>query len=464
MSQHLQEMIDQLIQTEPLFTHIIQAPSLGEYLDLIFAWNPPDGSFPFRELLTDLIVQEAERLYGLVATQGLREQLQKSWALPTGEHLCIPKERETNNWKMLDGQRKRSVNSLLTQGMLLWAAKARSLGHSLYIPFATGRVSPGNINSGAFLEVGRDTDLIRMIQKRWNETPQYLIPASPTGDIRKKASGLSFDEQALLNEVLEIFDAYQEHFSDQVAVTHTHIMNKALPQGISQLTIDSQRVAVKFLATLLRDSNSVLHQIFADQALCKEFCEVFAGIPTGWDSGNLPFLMLVQRGNGALKVDDAIRMYETPEELATRLENEEIIEYGVLLFFAFLVEAGLLPIGGMFQCDYCTQIRDRAVDFLEKHFSDHPGISMLATMPVEHPIVTPVWGVDENTGDLLSALSFIDQGNLYPEEAEQILSVTGQDSMLLAAPTLLQFMRKMNAPLNERQIVEALGSDRLIIR
>lgn len=462
-------ILEALRNIEPLLAKPCQQ-SMSSYMQPMFQWNPPADLFPHRSLLEELIVREATRLYGQLypdIENSIREQLQSSWSLQSGEHLCIPKVRSTNKGSYIDDEPMRHINALLFQGVIFWAMQARELGHKYNLSFATGRVTPRNKNSGCFAEFSPEHPLLRMTGKKWQETPQFLIPATPVDALQNKLkdqpNGLNEHEQEIFIAVMEIFTAVQTSFSDQVAMTHSNFMDKALPKDINQITIDSQVVSQQFLATLLEDKNSLLYRIFANPEIAKEFSEVLANIPTGWDDGETPFAHLAKRGNGSLKLGDSLAELPPPAKLAEMLTNNEIIEYGVLFFFALMFEAGVLPIGGMYQCNYCQQILGKGIPFLQKHFGNEARFDHLTQMPVDRPIISPAWGMNGTTGDLLSALYFFEHPNLTNEQAQAILKMSGSDAMLLASPTLFQFMDGSNGPIDELGVAEALSNEGIII-
>lgn len=465
----LQKIIRTLCQLQPGFGTLL-GETLGTYAERAFAWNPPDV-FPYRRLLKQLIINETRRLYGSESAALLDLQLQESWMLQTGEHLCIPKGRERMNEQLIDGVPVRSLNPLLSQGVILWALNAWKRGHRFNISFAGGRVPPSHKNSGFFMEYSSQRPLVAILRKRWNHTPQSMIPAVPTEELeeitRKLPTDLTPHEQEIAELILNLFVMKSTAtFSDQVALVHKVMMDQVLPHGIKQITLDYHAVIKQLIPALLRDPESLLYSIFNDRVLCQHFCEMFADIPSGWQTGQLPFQKMVQRSNGTQKLGDPLEGYEDIEDLIALYENDDISEFNVLQFFVFMTECGLLPIGGMFQCGYATMIKERAIEFLNKHCAGDPRIEQIQQMPTDIPAISPAWGFDEETGLLLSVLSFMEGegGSLSHDEANHILNVTGENALLLAAPTLMQMMEKINAPLLEKQIAEQLGSDKLLIR
>jgi hypothetical protein len=100
------------------------------------------------------------------------------------------------------------------------------------------------------------------------------------------------------------------------------------------------------------------------------------------------------------------------------------------LFIVFMLEAGLLPVGGMMQTHYATQIRDRLVHWLNRHSPADPRIEILATMPTDRAVLTPAWGLSQTNG--IQPLSYRDAlcgWRLNQETIQKILDVPGETAL-----------------------------------
>ena len=108
-------------------------------------------------------------------------------------------------------------------------------------------------------------------------------------------------------------------------------------------------------------------------------------------------------------------------------------------FFAMMVEGGLLSVGGWTQTSYCTDIKMQSAKFLNV-LGYTQRAEALVKMPTDIAAVAPCWGIDNVNGkfQLLDAITTI----LYPSSVNfsYIANLTGTQTLLIAAPTLYEFL------------------------
>lgn len=435
-------MIQEIIVHRPGLAGLARADSVQDYLMPAFDWNPV--AFPYRSILSSILFEELSRLYRLngVDKDLLREQLRVSWAVQTGEHISIPRVREcVNQKKHKNGLLLPSHNPMVFQGVVYWAAMSLDYGFSFSIEMATGRVPPNNPLSGSYLEISPNMDLVRLVAEKWHQTPQILIPAvgneallSIEKFLNSNKHLLSLDVFTFWGEVIDCFAETRSSFVDQVASAHSLIMSRVMP--IQQLTVESERIAVDFLIKLLQDEHSLINEIFSHGDLLDYFLKKFSNIATGWDFGETPFYQVTQSGKGfRLKDYDGDL---TPATLKCLLEQGVIYPKGVMKFFCFMVEGGLLSVGGMCQNVYCSEIRARAVEFLE-YCGDNIRTQALRLMPTGLAVITPCWGLKNGGERLVDVLDYLDSP-IKNQDMKSFLQLRGLDSLNNAALVLYPFL------------------------
>jgi hypothetical protein len=434
--------IEEVVSLRPQLKSLARADSVESYLDAALDWNP--SGFRHRGKLISLLLEEFCRAYDLddVGRKSLEQQLNSSWSVQTGEHISIPRIRGRATAKvMADGLVLPFHNSMVFQGVVYWAAMNHARGYRYSLEMATGRVPLNNPLSGAYLEISPQAKLIRLAAEKWHGTPQLLIPAigeenifKIRRDLRQSKHLVSADLSVFWEELIDQLGRDHGSFVDQIAFSHSLIMSKTMP--IRQLTIESERVAADFLAMLLADPDSLVGHIFSHADILSNFLERFSGINTGWERGRTPFLEVVSSGSVPHLAE-----YEgclEPEVLASRLRQRTIYPKGVMKFFAFMVDGGLLSVGGQQQIVYNGEVRDRAVGFLD-YLGEMSSSLALKEMPLDVAVITPCWGVKEKDRELVSVLDCLDFP-LTAADMERMLGLSGFDSLGNALPILYPFL------------------------
>jgi len=437
----LSEMLDSILDKRPKLKELNSDQTILEYLRPAVEWKQQKDIFPYTDLLSEVITSGIEGLYGKNLAKKAKKQLESSWVVETGAHLHIPRRYE----KVLYTEGPQ-INSLLFQGQILWALANKALGNDLSISLNSGRVPLDNTNSGAYLDLpGLKTPMPLMSKKRYPEAPQSFIPAASKIDIKRKMELLAAyrqsrnlpEHQYLLGmEVLKNFLKVQSNFSDQVCTTHALMLNKVSP--IKQITLDSEFVGRDFILPLLEDKKSLMYKIFNTPGLREKFIISFANIRTGWVLGvGTPFHSIIE-------VDGELRLANyngnlDPATLIKGLKNRTLWPTGVLKFFVMMAEAGMLPTGGWTQSVYCSDIKAQAIKFLEE-LSLTERAKVLQQMPTYIAAVAPCWGIDEIGGhlQLLDAMTpILDPASV---DLSQIINLTCDQTLLVAMPTLYEFI------------------------
>lgn len=436
----MDHMVKSIIKKRPQLASLLTAQSILEYLRPAIEWRQQSDIFPHASVLSKLITTDIGRLYGHNYAARARRQLKESWVVETGAHLHIPrrynKATQTN---------EPQINSLLFQGQVLWALANRYLGNKMSFSLNSGRVPLDNTNSGVYLDLpSLKTPLPLASKNKYPDSPQSLIPASSTAEIKKKLELLAmYKKQKMIPEneylfgekILSNFLAVQSSFSDQVATTHALLLNNFLPT--TQVTLDSESIGKDFIVALLKDQTSFTYSVFADPKRREKFLKYLGGIRTGWPHYGSPFYSVVQKGDRSRLVHAAIDL--SPASLIPGLEENRIWPTGVMKFFAMMADGGLLSVGGWTQAGYCTEIKIQAVKLL-RMFGEHERASALMTMPTAITAVGPCWGIDKvnDTYQLLDAITvLLDTSSV---DFSYITNLTGSQTFFIAAPTLYSFL------------------------
>jgi hypothetical protein len=433
-------MLETLLKHRPIFATLLKASSMKKYLEPAFNWDP--SGFSHRKKLQSIICKNLAALYKLTPNdiELLEHQFENSWSVQTGEHIWIPRVRsKASNKISTDGIIMPSHNPLAFQGSIYWAAMSDFRNYTFSILLGTGRVPANNPISGEYLEISRIAPLIRMIPEKWNSTPQLLIPPINEHSLSKIITALrniggmvSEEEFYFWLDALQKIHFEASSFTDQIAMLHSKVMNKVMP--IKQLTAESEKIAINFLIELLEDNTSLTHKIFSEKKLYQIFLQKFSDINTGWTANSGPFLQTEKNGIPTRFIEYTGEA--SIEKILPLLKDGFIFPKGVLKFFIFMVEAGLLSIGGMYQIEYCTEIKNRSVQFLDS-LGENTCSKNLACMPTEIATITPCWGTKsgERLLDVLDCIT----NPLTKNDLNQILHISGENSLQNAAIVLYPF-------------------------
>lgn len=450
-------MQEKIIEERPLLAYLISDQSVNDYLNPALQWSLKEDKFPYAELLRKHIVLEIQRLYGNSYAKMANIQLKDGWAVETGAHLHIP--RKYDKVGVTDGQQ---INAAYFQGQVFWAYANHNLGRKLSISLSTGKVPLDNINSGAYLDLPAfKTPVTLASKKKHPDSPQTMIPSTGKEDILKKIEQMEMlKRQRLLPQnqyefamlVLNNFLKIQSSFSDQVATTHALLMDRILP--IKQITLDSEKIGIEFLANVLKDKNSLTYKIFADPHLREKFINSFVGILKGWPIGANPFFSIMQKDEGFRLVNYHGSL--NPLVLAKGLKEKTIFPSVIMKFFVMMVEAGISPNGAFTQAVYCTQTKERAATFL-REIGYIERAEAVELIPTHIAAVSACFGLHESNGkyELTDAISSMLDPIKY--DFRNKLDISCNQSLLLATPFLYEYLVKKPAPLSYLELKDNLS-------
>lgn len=439
-STSIDKLIQSLVDHRPKLQHLNTDIPIFDYLKPALTWEQQKHIFPHTETLHQLLVTHIEQLYGKERAAEANIELRKSWVVETGAHLHIPRR-----FNKATPTQEPQINSVIFQGQILWGVANASLGRKLAVSLNSGRVPLDNTNSGAYLDLPSLKSPLTLASKRQHpDSPQSLISARTNDDIKEKIALLDmYKKQKLLPEneydlgrqVLENFLHVQSSFSDQVATSHALMLNKILP--IHQITLDAGSIGRDFILALLKDTTSLTYSIFNDPSKRKDFLEYLHGIRTGWTEDGSPFYAISQREKGVRLLPYTGDL--NPATIIKGLEEGTLWHTGVMKFFVFMVEGGMLPIGGWTQAGYCSEIKMQSEKLLQK-WGFEERANALKNMPTHLIVVGPCWAITTANGktQLLDPLTPI----LDPSSVDlsKIHDLTAKQTLLLAAPTLYEFI------------------------
>lgn len=335
-----------------------------------------------------------------------------------------------------------SHNPMVYQGVVYWAAMNKFLGYNFSVALSTGRIPLNNPLAASYLEISEDMDLIRLVPEAWHQVPQILIPAmnknaidSIRGKIGINNHALSSRVSNVFQEVMSCMELNNESFTDQIASAQSLMMSKSMP--VRHVSIESESIAVKFLIRLFSDNNSLAHRVFSDKSLRANFLDSFGAIGTGWKKNSSPFYETVYSEKFPKLAEYSGGL--EPEEILQKLQQGNIIPKGVMKFFVFMIEGGLLPVGGIAQNVYCSEIKRRAMLFLDL-LGEKGRANELINMPTEIATITPCWSMNNsNTGRMTNILNCLEVP-LNSDDLLQMLNISGAESIMNASPVLYPFL------------------------
>lgn len=453
----IESLLKSVIDARPMLEKLATDNPVIDYLRPALTWKKDATTFPNSTILKKIITTDIGRLYGDDTARIASEQLEHSWVIETGAHLHIP--RRWNNAIKTD---EAQINPLLFQGQVLWAYTNFILGNKLSISLNSGRVPLDNTNSGAYLDLPALKNPITLASKKYHpDSPQTLIPARNTQEITekieliemyRKQKTLPENQYQIALEILNNFLKNQSSFSDQVATSHALVMNKVLP--VSQITIDSEPIGLNFLIFLLEDKNSLIYSIFSDPSLRDKFISDLSNIRTGWSSHYSPFYSIVKKDEG-YRLENYSGSLD-PDTLLAGLKNKTIHPTGVMKFFALMAEAGICPSGGWTQSGYCTDIKDKGAKFLTE-IGHYKKSEILKKIPTYVAAVGPCWALYENQNqiqlyDAITAILTPNSINMH-----KLSDITGNQALLIAAPTLYEFILEKKPPLSYNDLRDRLS-------
>ena len=434
------------LENFPALEKLYQADNLGSYMAPLMQWKLNKTVFPNSARLIELIKHDTHRLYGQDTADNFAEHLQTgAYIAETGPHMHMPRDLDRLDFKTKGYQ---NINTLTLQSILATTAIHSRYQQKFKLSMFTGIIPGRNTQSASYLQTStKNSDIPRLISNKWAQHIQAYLPAmdnTKIDDLSKTIGTMNhlIDKDRTI-QVLNLFKKNNTSFSDQISSGCNYLFDELQSESnVKQITLDSHLIAATYFTDLLADKNSLISAIFKDQSSADHFSQTFAGIRTGWKEGETPFINLegTPHGNGqaVYKTSGAYTGPCDRDSLLIALNNKTIMPTGVMGFFATMVEGGLLSTGGMFQSEYCTQIRDRAVPLL-KAYGDPQRAEILSQMPTDIATVSPVWGIDQTDDpDLLNYSALLTRvPPLSKDIFAQISDVTGPSALYGAVPTLL---------------------------
>ena len=451
---HMQEKV---IKERPLLAYLISDQPVNDYLNSALQWSLQEDKFPYAELLRKHIGLDIQRLYGNYFAKIANLQLKEGWAVETGAHLHVP--RKYDKVGVTQGQQ---INAAYFQGQVFWAYANHNLGRKLSISLSTGKVPLDNINSGAYLDLPALKAPVTLASKKKHpDSPQTMIPATGKEELLRKIEQIEMlKRQRLLPQnqyefamlVLNNFLKIQSSFSDQVATTHSLLMDKILP--IKQITLDSEKIGIEFIANVLKDKNSLTHKIFADSYLREKFINSFVGILKGWPIGANPFFSILQKDEGFRLVNYHGSL--DPLVLAKGLKEKKIFPSVIMKFFVMMVEAGISPNGAWTQAVYCTQTKERAATFL-RDIGFNERAEAVELIPTHIAAVSACFGIHESNEkyELIDSISAMLDPIKY--DLRNKLDISCRQALLLATPFLYEYLVRQPAPVSYAELKDELS-------
>lgn len=450
----IEKVIKSIVHERPGLQSLWTNAPILDYLHPAVTWKQ-QTSFPYADTLSAILISHIERLYGTDAAEGVTKQLQNSWVIETGAHLHIPRR-----YNKVAPTQEAQINPLLFQGQMLWGYANHLLGNKFSISLNSGRVPLDNTNSGAYLDLPALKSPLTLASKRKHpDSPQSLIPARTKEEIKEKMDLLDmYKKQKLIPEnqyklgqqVLKNFFEVQTSFSDQVSTSHALLLNTLLP--LKQITLDSEAIAKEFIIKLLKDSTSLTHTLFANPDRRRLFLKELGNIQTGWTEKSSPFYQVHRSGEGFRLVQYDGEL--DPDTIVKGLEKNTLWPTGVMKFFVYTVEAGILSIGGWTQAGYCTEIKTQSEKLLRELGYDARA-DALQHMPTQIVTVGPCWGIDTTNGKtkLLDPITAI----LDPASFDLsiIARMSGKETFILGAPTLYEFLFRQPSSVGYAELAQS---------
>nr|BFD31995.1 hypothetical protein GTC16762_16130 [Pigmentibacter ruber] len=475
-----------LLDINPHFQKIKESKNFKNYFEPSKHWTPDEINFPFKKNLLSKIINNIKKIYDHQTTCLVQNQLELNFCSETGSHISLPRSHDKIG-KITNINH--NLNTLIFQGTILSAAKSLTIKNKIHFSMGTSRVYLNNANSAAYIQFDKDDGYVRLVSNRWKDTPQIFIPPFHINEIQSlKNEAFTFaTKKYTVNDrgyafckknITKIFSFFEEvaisnlhdqkssyTFSEQISKIHANIFNEILKEtGVKQVTIDYEKLSWEFLIELLEDKTSLTYIIFSNKQLFDSFLDIFSEIQTGWQKGQFPFDLVVEK-NGIKKLSPILfSEFDTSdrtiflEKILELLKENKIIPKGVLQFFIFMVEGGLLPIGGMNQSNYCTKIRDLSVQFMCNNLGKYERSNALKKLPCEIMSISPAWGFMNNSNNLFSFSDFLEKEiAITKDQLQSILDIPAEDALFLSIPILSQFMLHENiAPEFENKFIQEI--------
>jgi hypothetical protein len=426
------DVLSNLLTLRPTLRHLVEAQTLGQYLAPVLAWKFQPNLFPNAQLFLDLVQQEIGLCYGETTASQVAEQLKKNFTVETGVHVSLPRlhDRATVHSIPLN-----NVNTLTFQATLYSAAARLAAGQAFHISGSSSHIFLSNINSGTYFQPDA-SHCLRLQPNKLDKTLQTHLPPLTVDGLDKilRSKKLSVDGQIRSELFRQNVQDHPDNFSRQIVTTHAALYNEVLPPSVRQITYDFELVVPAYLTALLKDSTSLTYRLFTTLGGRDFLRNEFNDVITAWKTDAPPFDVLEIR-HGHLQVShDPYSGSLSPDSLCEALEQKKILPKTALSFILFMLEAGLVPTGGMRQTHYATQIRDKLVGWLQRECPNDPRIEVLTVLPTDRAVLTPLWGVNNDLPEHpVSYREALNGWRLSEETALKILNVSGQSALAAGA-------------------------------
>jgi hypothetical protein len=429
------EIIQKVLDEFPILEGLKAAETLDSYIEPIFNWKINHDLFPHRLIFNEIIHNKVDQLYGSDLADTLIVQLDNYSICDTGPHLHLPRDLDRLSQQKLPHE---NLNSLIIQSMFITTAKYSKKNLSVKLNLFTGIIPASNVNGAAYIQLSSDpTNCVRIVSNKFSNAIQSYFPPLEQEikvAIEKKIGVLNSIDKHRISTVLDIWSKKDLSFSDQISKASAFLYDSLLESfSMKQINLDLHLVITDYSVKLLQHPDSWIAKIFSEPDITSYFLNHFSDINTGWKAGKSPFIKL-KSGNasGMYESNGSYEGEYNPRTLLGLLENKEIMPTGALSYITLILEAGMLPVGGMFQCAYCKDIRDRLVTFLEK-YGCYERANFLRDMPSDVAVVTPVWAMKNNNLLNYGACLSLDSNRF---SADTILVVSGKDAFYGALPSL----------------------------
>lgn len=382
--------------------------SLVEYVQTAFAWRY--SSFPYQKWFDAYLLQKTARMYGAEVAQIVQQQLQNHRVVETGAHFGFLKSRDRVTNEPSDTEE----NTFVFQGLLTSIALQSYFSRRYHISFSCDWTPLSTTYGASYFEAGYG-NFIRCFSNKFSATPHYKLPPIDPNILCK----LPFTIDRSIAPI------------EQLALIASQQMNSVLKYcSIKHLVFDLFDLVKNLFIHVLSDPLSFTYRIFSSPPLFQCFHKQLIGLPTSWGNDEFVMSRLVAK-NGGVSVE---KIYHTlsVEEMLEGLRNDQLLLKTPLVFFLLIVEAGILPIGGMNQIRYCSGIQETAVAMLRQLGQDTRAMH-LQQMPLAFSIYDLIWGIQKNDPFPLTHYGHVLNGEFAVEDAylqEMVVSKKYEDLLL----------------------------------
>jgi len=259
-------------------------------------------------------------------------------------------------------------------------------------------------------------------------------------------------EYQRIADVMEILRKHSDKTSmvEQVAVAQSYLTNCMFPDDVRQITLDFSTLVENVMVKSLENKNSMMHQIFSDKELRDDFVNSLAHVRSGWgqfrdtEFVESPFLGVKKssKDNSTKLIkfpyNDETTHLHTPEGIVEGIKSKEISPTGIMSIAFIMMDTGMLVHGGMFQCQYVADLREKMVGFMKKH--DFAVAGELERMPIDVTMMTSgVFTKDEDRNTLWKYSDIVANGGMSKDDMDALVETNPKELLDNAAATLHNF-------------------------